>query len=152
MTEATPCLLIFHTMWNETQSFMSFAKADRDAATIFDLISGPHFLPDWVHALLRTIIQHRQNSLINQSFEENGVGPLFPQQEDVLLTRAQQENYAACKWLTQVCSEEGHILWLQKRPEAHLATNQKMAFQKLLSSGLILQLLWNKPFDDCSHF
>lgn len=54
-----------------------------------------------------------------------GVGPLFPKQKVVLLTSAQQGHNAAYMWLTQVCSEEGLILWLQKRPEAHLATSKK---------------------------
>lgn len=59
-----------------------------------------------------------------------GVGPLFPQQ-DVLLTRAQQENNAACKRLTQVCSEEGHILCLQKKARGSFGDQPKNGISEL---------------------
>ena len=69
----------------------SFGKADRDAATVFDLIWGPHFLLDWAHVLLRKIIQPHQSLLMSQYFEEIiEWGPLLPKKKNVLLSRAQQ--------------------------------------------------------------
>ena len=69
----------------------SFGKADRNAAIVFDLIWGPHFLLDWAHVLLWKIIQLHQSRLMSQYFEEIiEWGLLLPKKKNVLLSRAQQ--------------------------------------------------------------
>lgn len=181
----------------------SFGKADRNAAVVFDLIWGPHFLLDWAHVLLWKIIQPHPSRLMSQYFEEIiEWGLLLPKKKNVLLSRAQQggkdandsampreraappaskkaevhgefpggpdvglytftavapDRKTKIPQAAQHCQEVAKKTTTANPPpiksrQRLIWQTQKIPLQKLLDSHLILQLLQNKPLNDCSLY